>query len=152
MTMRLDKKASKKYKKFKLGLTPQQTIFYGFLTYITAGFLILCLPFLQNKPIGFIDHLFTAASAVSTLLLIMGILLVSYTSIFMFENILFEVASALGTVGLSTGITGELDTFGKTVLIVLMFIGQLGLLTFGLPLWYKEQKNDSNLSEVALAL
>jgi trk system potassium uptake protein TrkH len=43
-----------------------------------------------------------------------------------FLEFLFEVVSALGTVGLSTGITGALSTAGKTVIIVCMFFGRLG--------------------------
>jgi trk system potassium uptake protein TrkH len=39
---------------------------------------------------------------------------------------LFEVVSALGTVGLSTGITPTLTGTSKGLLIVLMFIGRLG--------------------------
>jgi len=38
----------------------------------------------------------------------------------------FEVTSALGTVGLSTGITTELTAASKCVLILLMFIGRVG--------------------------
>ncbi|MGH7139717.1 MAG: TrkH family potassium uptake protein [Pirellulales bacterium] len=43
-----------------------------------------------------------------------------------FLDAAFEVCSALGTVGLSTGITPELSTSAKAVLIVLMFLGRLG--------------------------
>lgn len=52
-----------------------------------------------------------------------------------FEDLLFEVASALGTVGLSRGVTGDLTDLGKLVVIFLMFIGRLGPLTFGLVLF-----------------
>jgi len=45
------------------------------------------------------------------------------------ETIIFEVFSALGTVGLSLGITGALSTVGRIVVIVLMFVGRLGPLT-----------------------
>ncbi|WP_244526810.1 potassium transporter TrkG [Pseudozobellia thermophila] len=41
------------------------------------------------------------------------------------------MASALGTMGLSTGITANLSLFGKTVIILLMFVGRVGVLTFG---------------------
>ena len=41
-------------------------------------------------------------------------------------NVLFEVASALGTVGLSTGITPALSDLGKLVIVAVMFIGRLG--------------------------
>jgi len=44
--------------------------------------------------------------------------------------IIFEVASAFGTCGLSMGITSELSTIGKFVIIVIMFIGRIGLVIF----------------------
>ncbi|MBM4000587.1 MAG: hypothetical protein FJ297_13805 [Planctomycetes bacterium] len=47
----------------------------------------------------------------------------------LFLDASFEVFSALGTVGLSTGITPRLTDAGKTVLILLMFIGRLGPIT-----------------------
>ncbi|MGD2249389.1 MAG: potassium transporter TrkG [Candidatus Methanofastidiosia archaeon] len=43
-----------------------------------------------------------------------------------FLDILFEVVSAAGTVGLSTGITGSLTGIGKFLIIVTMFIGRVG--------------------------
>lgn len=43
---------------------------------------------------------------------------------------IFEVVSAFGTVGLSMGVTSSLGIGGKLVLIVLMFVGRLGPLTF----------------------
>lgn len=46
-----------------------------------------------------------------------------------FSDIMFEVASALGTVGLSTGITAAFSTTGKSILIALMFMGRLGPIT-----------------------
>lgn len=42
---------------------------------------------------------------------------------------LFETASAIGTVGLSTGITTALSAFSKVVIILLMYIGRVGGLT-----------------------
>jgi trk system potassium uptake protein TrkH len=46
-----------------------------------------------------------------------------------FRDIMFEVVSALGTVGLSTGITASFSTTGKAILIALMFMGRLGPIT-----------------------
>jgi trk system potassium uptake protein TrkH len=43
---------------------------------------------------------------------------------------LFETVSAFGTVGLSMGITPTLSLWGKSWIILLMFIGRVGILTF----------------------
>ena len=47
---------------------------------------------------------------------------------------LFEVVSALSTVGLTTGITPTLAPGGKLIVIVLMFVGRLGPLTVALAI------------------
>ena len=52
-----------------------------------------------------------------------------------FRDVLFEVVSAFGTVGLSTGVTSSLSTLSKIVFMVVMFIGRLGPLTIA-SLWY----------------
>ena len=44
-------------------------------------------------------------------------------------DLLFEVASALGTVGLSTGVTDHLTIAGRWVIIIAMFVGRLGALS-----------------------
>ncbi|MBU3876014.1 TrkH family potassium uptake protein [Faecalicatena sp. AGMB00832] len=46
----------------------------------------------------------------------------------------FEVISAIGTVGMSTGITRDLVTVSKIVLIFLMYCGRIGSMTFALSL------------------
>lgn len=53
---------------------------------------------------------------------------------FNFQSILFEVASSLSTVGISTGITSDLSNLSKIIISILMFIGRLGVLTFGFAL------------------
>jgi trk system potassium uptake protein TrkH len=45
-----------------------------------------------------------------------------------FIQILFEVVSAFGTVGLSTGITGTVSIAAKLILILTMYIGRVGVL------------------------
>lgn len=60
-----------------------------------------------------------------------------------FKEIVFEVFSAFGTVGLSAGITPTLCVGSKLTLIVLMFIGRLGPLTVA-ALW--SVKPELNLS------
>jgi len=57
-----------------------------------------------------------------------------------FLRILFEVTSAFGTVGLSTGITPILSSFGKFILMLTMFVGRIGPLTLALAISVKEDK------------
>jgi len=49
-----------------------------------------------------------------------------------FLELFFETISAFGTVGLSTGITDTLSTFGRITIVVVMFIGRLGPMVIGL--------------------
>ena len=51
-----------------------------------------------------------------------------------FLPLFFEAVSAFGTVGLSLGITGDLSAAGKVVIMVLMYLGRIGLVTFALAL------------------
>ena len=57
-----------------------------------------------------------------------------------FLRILFEVTSAFGTVGLSTGITPILSSFGKFILMLTMLVGRIGPLTLALAISVKEDK------------
>jgi trk system potassium uptake protein len=66
--------------------------------------------------------------------LALGVLLLCVTERKDFLALLFEAASALGTVGLSMGITGDLSPAGKIIIIALMFIGRCGPLTIGFAL------------------
>lgn len=60
-----------------------------------------------------------------------GTILVSLTDPgFPFIQVLFEVTSAFATVGLSTGITGDLSIPGKLVLVCTMYVGRVGILVF----------------------
>jgi trk system potassium uptake protein TrkH len=65
-------------------------------------------------------------------------MLLSYTEDAAFLRLMFEVASAAATVGLSTGDGGALSLsalfsdFGKCVIMVAMFLGRLGPLMLGL--------------------
>jgi len=48
-----------------------------------------------------------------------------------FLDLAFETVSAFGTVGLSRGITGDLDVAGRLVIMATMFVGRVGPLTLG---------------------
>jgi trk system potassium uptake protein TrkH len=56
----------------------------------------------------------------------LGTILILITHNFSLLDSAFEVASALGTVGLSLGITKELSDIGKIVIILWMFLGRVG--------------------------
>ena len=49
-----------------------------------------------------------------------------------FLELFFETISAFGTVGLSTGLTNTLSTFGRISIVLLMFIGRLGPMVIGI--------------------
>ena len=77
------------------------------------------------------------ASAIATIYLMAVIIctmILCAIEPFGLKNILFEVISAIGTVGLSTGITPFLDGISKAALIILMFGGRVGGLTLALVL------------------
>lgn len=57
-------------------------------------------------------------------------------------KILFEVVSALGTVGLSLGLTTDLTDLGQILIIITMFVGRLGPLTIGFAFIYQKKKPD----------
>jgi trk system potassium uptake protein TrkH len=77
-------------------------------------------------------------------ILFLGVLLLLLREPFPLEQILFEAASALGTVGLSTGITSSLSGYGKAIIILLMFIGRLGPITFGIFLFSRSSSAAKN--------
>ena len=57
-----------------------------------------------------------------------------------FLKMLFEVTSAFGTVGLSTGITPTLSALGKAIIILTMFVGRIGPLTLALAVALQHEK------------
>ena len=59
--------------------------------------------------------------------------------------LLFEVISALGTVGLSLGITPDLTPAGKVVIIISMFMGRVVLLTLIFFLSQKAERSSANI-------
>lgn len=91
----------------------------------------------------------TVNRAISVLVTSLIIVMISTLSLLIINQeslslnqVLFEVASAFGTTGLSLGITSSLNTFSKAILILIMFIGQVGIST-SLLLWM-DKKVTSN--------
>ncbi|TDD17748.1 TrkH family potassium uptake protein [Nonomuraea diastatica] len=63
------------------------------------------------------------------------------------DQVLFEVISAFGTVGLSTGITADATPAGHVLLVLLMFIGRTGPVTLGSALALKDRARRYQLPE-----
>ncbi len=72
-------------------------------------------------------------------LIIVMTLLLSYVEGEDFIKVLFEVVSAFGTVGLSTGITSSLSIAGRIIIIITMFAGRIGPLGLALALIQKRE-------------
>lgn len=86
-----------------------------------------------------------------TAILFFSVFLLSFTENHSLEKLLFEATSAIGTVGLSMGITGSLSVWGKIILISIMFIGRVGVITFGLAILAKKQhKKIDNETDLAV--
>ncbi len=110
-------------------------------TSITAVFAVLSSILKKSKHITFLSKEIPASNiylAFSSILFYSIILIIGTWLILIIDGhrlnmdaILFESASALSTVGLSTGITSEMSVLSKLVLSFLMFVGRLGVLTFG---------------------
>ena len=84
-----------------------------------------------------------------------SVLLISVLGIFAvmpeapFVDVLYELTSAVGTVGLSRGLTAVLNTPAKWIVIFTMYLGRIGPLTLGAAVVSRAQKRtkDVHLAE-----
>lgn len=89
------------------------------------------------------QNAFRKASVIT--LLAIGVVILGTFIMSIFEpqlalsDILFEITSAFGTVGLSTGISPDLTPYSKFLCILIMYIGRLGPLTVA-SLWHFGEK------------
>jgi trk system potassium uptake protein TrkH len=80
--------------------------------------------------------------------LLLGVILLVVTQPHIpFESLIFEAVSALGTVGLTLGATSELNSVGKGIILVLMFVGRLGPLTVALAVGERRKSHGFRYSE-----
>lgn len=143
-----------------VGASPSGTAGGMKITTLTAMLSILKSRLSGQKSITFLnrripfERLYVATSTfiLYTSLIFLFSFLLTYSEKASFENILFEVASALGTVGLSRGITGDLTEIGKILITIVMFIGRVGVLTFGFALLSRKANNKLNVGESDLAV
>ncbi|EJU9539047.1 Ktr system potassium transporter B [Vibrio alginolyticus] len=90
----------------------------------------------------------TMISVVVTWLAIFALLLTENAPMI---DVVFEAVSALGTVGLSRGLTGQLSASGELIIIFMMYMGRLGPLTLAYFLASPRQKK-LRFSETKLAI
>lgn len=131
-------------------------------TSITALFAVLksilkrsnCITFMNREIPSSNIYLAIASSIFYAILLCTACwtMLLIEGSNFTLSEILFESSSALSTVGLSTGITADLSDGSKIVLSLLMFIGRLGVITFGFALISKTPMTRSKTKVEDIAL
>lgn len=91
-----------------------------------------------NQPIKLFKREIYEQDIIKSLVVTIMAIIICFTAVVILsitENhsiipIIFEVASAFGTCGLSLGITPDLSSVGKIVIMILMFIGRVGILLF----------------------
>jgi len=116
-------------------------------TSVSALYAILASTLRGQREVRFWKHTVPAArlrSAVAGVTLYVSVLAIGLFALCLTERheflkLLFEAASALGTVGLSMGITGDLSATGKLIITALMFIGRVGPLTLGFSIAQAEE-------------
>ncbi len=123
----------------------------------TVFIIALCLVrFLQGKSITAFKREYTRTSILkamslvflSLLTIVVGFILVASFEqgkpLATSENIIFEVFSAFGTVGLSSGLTPALEVGSKITIIILMFFGRLGPITL-FQIFQNDLDNEENI-------
>lgn len=92
----------------------------------------------------------TANVAAYLLTLMGGIYLLTLTERHSLGDLAFEATSALGTVGLSRGITSSLTPLGKVLVMLLMFLGRVGPMVMALSLIAHEPEPEPRVEDVAV--
>ncbi len=97
---------------------------------------------------------YRAASVATIGVLAMAVIVLAFQLTQTIEVVsgIFEVASALGTVGLSMGATGALDTVGKIIIMVAMFAGRVGSLTLIMFLTAQQPASSLRVPEESVAV
>lgn len=83
------------------------------------------------------DEVIKKATMVVALNMAMGListLVILATSDLAMDDVLFETFSAISTVGMTTGITRDLNMVGQITITILMYLGRVGSMTFALSL------------------
>lgn len=88
-----------------------------------------------------------AVSGISLIVAFLAILGLSITEQADFLDVVYEATSAIGTVGLTRGITPELSQLGRIIIIITMYLGRIGPITMALA-FNARKKDISNLRKL----
>lgn len=94
-----------------------------------------------------VRHRAVAVGAMFGAAVIVGTMLLCVTDSLMLADSLFEVTSALGTVGLSTGVTPGLSAAGKIMIIIAMYVGRVGPLSLALAVQAERARSAARFPE-----
>ena len=101
------------------------------------------------------DEVIKKASMVFCLNLFLGlisVILILATSSLRMSDVLFEVYSAISTVGMTTGITRDLNVVGRIAIMILMYCGRIGSMTFALSFVAKPEAKGLSLPEEKITI
>lgn len=62
------------------------------------------------------------------------------------KDALFETVSAFGTVGLTLGVTGKLGAFSKITVIMLMYLGRVGVMTAAMAITKRQHTYEERIT------
>lgn len=127
----------------------------GGIKTVTAGVLVLCaISTIKGKEhTEVFERRIPSKAILRSLTIIMislGVVLgfttlLSFTEDAQFIDLLFEVTSGFGTVGLTLGITPDLSILGKIIIIIDMFIGRLGPVTMAVAIMIRQGNHKTTI-------
>lgn len=122
------------------------TAFVIFRRIVSVIFTKHCTAFRRKIPDAVVSKAFTVCFMAIAVVIVGTFVIAMAEPDISLHQIVFEVISAFSTTGLSMGITAELSSLSKVVLIFVMFIGRLGPLTIA-TVWLNRELPAVNYSE-----
>ncbi len=110
-----------------------------------------CGAYKRKLPAEIVMKAFLLAFLAMVLVCFSTLLLCIFEPEYTFMQLLFEVVSGFGTVGLSTGITPDLNPISEFIIIITMYIGRVGPLTIA-SLWSVKPMTSISYSEEAITI
>ena len=119
----------------------KMTTFFVLLAQVRANVLNKKITEVFNRTIS--NEIIIRAATINTInisLILVSAIVINYIDKINILDLLFEVTSAVSTVGVTTGITRDLNVISKYILILLMYLGRVGGLSFALSLTHNKNQ------------